>query len=95
MAKIETVSKTYLLCAGVLEAVDDHAAAMIDCSLEIMNMVSKQFGRSSRVPVVLRIGIATGNVVCALASAFVTIWEGAVHSFFPDVPSASLLLLDV
>ena len=63
VTKIETVSKTYLLCSGLLENVDDHAASMIDISLEIMNMVQKQFGKNQRIPTFLRIGIATGNVV--------------------------------
>jgi class 3 adenylate cyclase len=60
--KIETVSKTYLLCAGLLRSdVDDHAAAMIDVCLEISHMISTRITAATRVSI--KIGVATGPVV--------------------------------
>lgn len=70
--KIETVSKTYLLCSGLLEEVEDHAAAIVDVCLEIMHMIRQRnqllLGIQSkkkcgRITAGLKIGIATGPVV--------------------------------
>lgn len=73
VAKIETVATTYLLCAGLLQDIDDHAAAMIDVSLEIMSMVTTRLnlggGTKKRIPVLLRIGISSGPVVGGIIGA--------------------------
>jgi class 3 adenylate cyclase len=61
--KIETVSKTYLLEAGLLENIDDHAAAMIEMSLEIAAMIRNNNRSRQRIPSAIRIGLNTGQVV--------------------------------
>ena len=67
VAKIETVSQQYLLCSGLLDTVDDHAAAMIEVCLEILHLNSAgskaDKSKSRSVPLSLQIGISTGSVV--------------------------------
>ena len=63
VCKIETVSKTYMLCSGLLSDTDDHAAAMLDVCLEINNMIVSRQSSGPRLPIALRIGVATGPVV--------------------------------
>ena len=67
VSKIETVSQQYLLCSGLLDTVDDHAAAMIEVCLEILHLTSTSSkadkGKGRSVPLSLQIGISTGSVV--------------------------------
>ena len=67
VAKIETVSQQYLLCSGLLDTVDDHAAAMIEVCLEILNLNSAASkadkSKARTVPLSVQIGISTGSVV--------------------------------
>ena len=61
--KIETVSRTYLLCSGLLSDSDEHVAAMLDVCLEIHAMIAGRQASGARLPISLRVGIATGPVV--------------------------------
>ena len=72
VAKIETVSQQYLLCSGLLDTVDDHAAAMIEVCLEILHLTNRTDNKTNNstgksraggVPLSLQIGISTGSVV--------------------------------
>ena len=67
VSKIETVSQQYLLCSGLLDTVDDHAAAMIEVCLEILHLTSASSkadkAKTRSVPLSLQIGISTGSVV--------------------------------
>ena len=64
VAKIETVSNTYMLCSGLLTDSDDHAAAMLDVCLETLRMIASRTQSSGpRLHISLRIGVATGPVV--------------------------------
>ena len=67
--KIETVSKTYLLCGGLLQDVDDHASAMIETALEITNMIKRNTRPNQRLPILVRFGISTGHVVGGIIGA--------------------------
>ncbi len=80
--KIETVSKTYLLCAGLLQDIDDHAAAILEVSLEIMNMIKTKFSKTPRLPLNLRVGVSTGPIVGGIIGAqrrFFRIFGDAVN----------------
>ena len=63
VCKIETVSRTYMLCSGLLSDTDDHAAAMLDVCLEINSMIVSRQSSGPKLPIALRIGVATGPVV--------------------------------
>ena len=63
VCKIETVSKTYMLCSGLLSDTEDHAAAMLDVCLEINNMIVSRQSSGPKLPIALRVGVATGPVV--------------------------------
>ena len=52
-----------MLCSGLLSDTEDHAAAMLDVCLEINNMIVSRQSTGPKLPIALRIGVATGPVV--------------------------------
>jgi len=79
--KIKTVGDTYMLAAGLPEPRDDHARAVADMALAMLAVVERT-NRDLPVPLQMRIGIHSGDVVAGVIGThkFVyDVWGGAVN----------------
>lgn len=65
LEKIKTIGDAYMVAAGVPDARPDHASAMADFALELVEVLPK-VAEASGMPVRLRIGMHTGPVVAGV-----------------------------
>lgn len=65
LEKIKTIGDAYMVAAGVPDAREDHAEAMADFALELVEVLPR-IAEASGMPVRLRIGMHTGPVVAGV-----------------------------
>jgi class 3 adenylate cyclase len=65
LEKIKTIGDGYMVVGGVPERRDDHAAAVADMALEMLAVIDRRRD-TTREPLDIRIGIATGPLVAGV-----------------------------
>jgi len=65
LEKIKTIGDAYMVAAGVPNPRPDHAAAMADFALELVEVLPR-LAKEAEVPVLLRIGMHCGPVVAGV-----------------------------
>ncbi|MEP3046977.1 MAG: adenylate/guanylate cyclase domain-containing protein [Roseibium sp.] len=65
LEKIKTIGDAYMVAAGIPEFRDDHAEAIADMALDMIN-VTEDFATKTEVPLQIRIGINSGAVVAGV-----------------------------
>jgi len=65
LEKIKTIGDAYMVAAGIPEERKDHAQAMAQFALEMLDVL-KAYGKETGIPIQIRVGINSGPVVAGV-----------------------------